>query len=45
MAKRSRSEFLKEGAKVVICGRREEKVRETVAELCKTGPIAAYPPM
>jgi NAD(P)-dependent dehydrogenase (short-subunit alcohol dehydrogenase family) len=34
------SEFLKEGAKVVICGRREEKVRETVAELSKTGPIA-----
>jgi NAD(P)-dependent dehydrogenase (short-subunit alcohol dehydrogenase family) len=34
------SEFLKEGAKVVICGRREEKVRETIAELSKTGPIA-----
>jgi NAD(P)-dependent dehydrogenase (short-subunit alcohol dehydrogenase family) len=34
------SEFLKEGAKVVICGRREEKVRETVAELSKIGPIA-----
>jgi NAD(P)-dependent dehydrogenase (short-subunit alcohol dehydrogenase family) len=34
------SEFLKEGAKVVICGRREEKVRETVSELCKIGPIA-----
>lgn len=34
------SEFLKEGAKVVICGRREQKVRETVSELSKVGSIA-----
>jgi NAD(P)-dependent dehydrogenase (short-subunit alcohol dehydrogenase family) len=34
------SEFLKEGAKVVVCGRREQKVRETVSELSKVGPIA-----
>jgi NAD(P)-dependent dehydrogenase (short-subunit alcohol dehydrogenase family) len=34
------SEFLKEGAKVVICGRREQKVRETVSELQKGGPIS-----
>ena len=33
-------EFLKEGAKVVICGRREEKVRETVKELSPLGQIA-----
>jgi NAD(P)-dependent dehydrogenase (short-subunit alcohol dehydrogenase family) len=33
-------EFLREGAKVVICGRREEKVRETVRELSTLGPIA-----
>jgi NAD(P)-dependent dehydrogenase (short-subunit alcohol dehydrogenase family) len=34
------SEFLKEGAKVVICGRREQKVKETVAELSALGAIA-----
>ena len=34
------SEFLKEGAKVVICGRREQKVRETVSELSGIGAVA-----
>jgi NAD(P)-dependent dehydrogenase (short-subunit alcohol dehydrogenase family) len=34
------SEFLKEGAKVVICGRRGDKVKETVAELSDLGAIA-----
>ena len=34
------SEFLKEGARVVICGRREQKVKETVAELSMTGAVA-----
>ena len=31
------SEFVKEGAKVVICGRRPEKVAETLAELRRLG--------
>ena len=37
------SEFLKEGARVVICGRREQKVKETVAELSSSGAVAGIP--
>ena len=34
--------FAKEGAKVVICGRREEPLKETVTEIAKNGGKATY---